>query len=111
MKFLVDENLPVDLAAWLRRAGFEARHVRETGLARAPDRQIALRARRERDVIITQDRDIADAGGGDPAFWLQVVWVRLGNASIDHLLKVWAAEWGRVRAELDEGRELVELVD
>lgn len=111
MKFLVDQNLPVELAAWLRDAGCQALHVRDVGLAQRPDEDLILRARREGEVVVTQDAGLAAVAGGDPARWLQVVWVRLGNTSVVRLLAVWAQNWSRIREALEYGDERVELID
>lgn len=40
MKFIVDQQLPRKLAAWIRAKGHEAAHVRELGLEHAEDRTI-----------------------------------------------------------------------
>ncbi len=110
MKFLIDQNLPLALAAWLREAGVEAVHVREAGLATANDAEIVRRARRENEIIVSLDRDYVPAAGGHPATWLQVVWIRLPNPSTSELLDRWAADWGKIREALKHGEELVELV-
>lgn len=109
MKFLVDQNLPAALAAWLRERGFEAQHALEAGLSTENDADIIRIARGQGWVVVTQDSDYLDAAGGNPAFWLQVVWVRLGNTATANLLARWAADWDRIRAELEAGQELIEI--
>ena len=44
MKFKVDEDLPVDVAALLRAAGHDASTVREEALTRTPDELLWVRA-------------------------------------------------------------------
>ena len=61
MKFKLDENLPAELLADLRSAGHEAQTAPEEGLTGAPDPVLAERARRERRVLLTLDKGIADA--------------------------------------------------
>lgn len=55
MRFLVDMPLSVKTAAFLRQTGHDAVHLREQGLQRLPDSEIAEKARKERRVIITMD--------------------------------------------------------
>ncbi len=57
MKFLLDQGLPRSTVAELHHAGFEAEHVGDLGLARAPD-ELILRQALERDaVVLTLDAD------------------------------------------------------
>ncbi len=41
MKFLIDQQLPIALRAFLEESGFEARHVSDLNLDQAPDQAIA----------------------------------------------------------------------
>jgi predicted nuclease of predicted toxin-antitoxin system len=57
MKFLVDNALSPEFAAFLRRAGHEAIHVRDIGLQRAHDEAIFARAAEDNAVIVSADTD------------------------------------------------------
>lgn len=57
MRFLVDNALSPLVAEALRRAGHEARHVRDYGMAAAEDEVIFELAVREERVIISADTD------------------------------------------------------
>jgi predicted nuclease of predicted toxin-antitoxin system len=85
VRFLVDTQLPVALARWLRESGHEAEHVLEINLAQSKDTAIWQYAQEHGAVIITKDEDFAEwvrCGRPGPA----VVWLRLGNSSKRQLL-------------------------
>ena len=54
-RFLVDENLPRELAGRLREAGYDADHVYSVGLRGALDEQIFRYAQEHGQVILTCD--------------------------------------------------------
>ena len=108
-RFLIDAQLPPDLAARLQDGGHFAEHVNRIGLGTAGDRAIWEHARRTGSVLMTKDQDfvaLARRHGSGP----QVVWIRIGNISNDFL-------WGAIRAVLNEivesleaGERIVEVV-
>jgi predicted nuclease of predicted toxin-antitoxin system len=55
VRVLLDEGLPLRAAQWLRKSGIDAVHVREVGLASAPDPQI-LAAACEQGTAVTATR-------------------------------------------------------
>ena len=57
MKFLVDQNLSPRLAQLLVDAGHDAVHVRNLGLATAPDTEILAQAIAEARVVVSGDTD------------------------------------------------------
>jgi predicted nuclease of predicted toxin-antitoxin system len=68
---LLDEGLPLRAALWLRDRGIDAVHVREMGLASAPDTHILAAARADRRVCFTLDHDfhtiLAEGGATSPS--------------------------------------------
>ena len=55
MKFLIDNQLPVHLAVWLRNRGADAIHVLERGQARTDDRVIWEEALAEDRILVSKD--------------------------------------------------------
>ena len=55
LKILVDENLPLRLASFLRSQGVEALDVREAGLRGATDEKILAWAKEQGFMILTED--------------------------------------------------------
>ena len=57
MKFIVDNQLPVALAEYLRKGGFDCQHVLEAGLGDALDSEICRHAELQGRIIISKDED------------------------------------------------------
>jgi predicted nuclease of predicted toxin-antitoxin system len=75
--FLVDANLPRLVVALLRRLGHHVEFARDIGLAAAPDRDIAARARLTGAVLLTRDLDFADTRQYPPDDYPGLVVLRL----------------------------------
>jgi predicted nuclease of predicted toxin-antitoxin system len=102
-RVLLDQGLPPEAAALLRNEGWDAIHVREIGLASASDTEILGRARVERRVCVTLDRDfhahLAMGSARQPSVVL-LRWEGLHAGPLrDLLLRVWA----QVEPHLSEG--------
>lgn len=107
MIFLIDQQLPRRLAAWIRTQGHDAFHIRELGMEHARDRDIWREAATRGAVIVSKDEDfsvIVRAETGP-----QVIWLRVGNCSNDELLARMARDWSQILAELAAGATLVEV--
>lgn len=108
MKFVVDQQLPPTLAAWLRSKGHEAIHVREIGLRSAPDREIWRYAEAHSCVVVTKDEDffvLAKRAAGIP----QVVWLRVGNLMNADLIARLDADWVIIFESLEAGAPVVQV--
>lgn len=57
-RFLVDENLPVQLATQLRAEGHEAEHAYDVGLRGRHDPDVFAYVRMAQATLITQDHDL-----------------------------------------------------
>ncbi len=67
MRFLVDENLPGEVAALLRRAGHDVLFLLETGHRGMRDDEVWRLAVREERVIVTRDLDFPLPDSPKPA--------------------------------------------
>jgi len=71
MRFLVDNALSPQFAEALRRAGFDAAHVRDYGLQKSSDVDIFDRALSEDRVVVSADTDfgalLSSYGGKRPS--------------------------------------------
>lgn len=105
---MVDAQLPLALADWLRAKGHEADHVADLLAVGAPDQAIWTLARNEARVIVTKDRDFA-IWASDRREGPQVVWLRLGNATRRVLIEWLAPKWPLVEQRLLDGVHLVEV--
>ena len=108
MRFIVDAQLPPQLAQWLRDRGHQASALREIGLRDADDADIWSRALAERAIIITKDEDFA-AMAGRLANGPQVLWVRSGNLLRRVLIARFEAVWPQIEPILESGAGLVEM--
>ncbi len=86
MKFLVDNQLPMALAQYLRTRGFDCQHVLEIGLAEASDADICRYATGDERVIISKDQDFLYLANR-PETKIKLIWVRLGNCRTSALLE------------------------
>ncbi|HET9281786.1 MAG TPA: DUF5615 family PIN-like protein [Candidatus Angelobacter sp.] len=86
MKFLVDNQLPMALAQYLRTRGFDCQHVLEIGLAEASDADICRYATGDERVIISKDQDFLYLTNR-PETKIKLIWVRLGNCRTSALLE------------------------
>lgn len=88
MKFLVDAQLPIRLAAFLRDAGHDVLHTSDLACGNAStDAEVVEVADTQERVVITKDRDFRDGHllKGSPR---KLVVVATGNISNDTLLKL-----------------------
>lgn len=107
MRFLIDAQLPPDLARFLTACGYEARHVAEIGLLAADDKEIWERAKNDGAVVVTKDGDFAVLSTLHPG--PQIVWLRFGNTRKAELQKRLAPLLPRIVAALSAGEKLIEV--
>lgn len=79
MRFLADMGVALTTVQALRAAGHEAVHLREEGLIRLPDPEIAAKAVRERRIVLTFDLDFGDILAASRGAAPSVIIFRLRN--------------------------------
>ena len=117
--FKIDENLPQEIAALLREAGYAAVSVRDQGLMAKPDNVIADVCNTEGLVLVTLDLDFANIQVYPPDRTSGIMVFRVPDQSKPLLLKVlkqalplfgteqieqrlWIVEEDRIRIRGDE---------
>jgi predicted nuclease of predicted toxin-antitoxin system len=108
VKFLVDNQLPVALAEFLRERGHEARHVLDLGMEQADDRAICEWASTNEHAVISKDEDFFYLAS-EPDARFSLVWVRLMNCRNPVLLKAFGDALANIVTTLENGQRVVEL--
>jgi predicted nuclease of predicted toxin-antitoxin system len=108
MKLLVDNQLPVLLAHYLRERGHECVHVLDIGLDEADDSDVWVRCLTEGRVLVSKDEDFVflasrprDAG--------RLIWVRLGNCRNAALIAAFERALDGLVHAFEAGQRIVEL--
>ncbi len=104
MKFLIDENLPPRLAAWLSALGHDAIHVAQCGLLGAGDGAVAELSAREGRIIVTQDADFER-----PIEGVRALRLGLGNAPTAALIAWLSPRLEATLARFESGDAVVIL--
>jgi predicted nuclease of predicted toxin-antitoxin system len=86
MRFKIDENLPIDIAEWLRQEGHDAATVLEQQLGGEADVGIALLCQREKRALVTFDTDFADIRAYPPDQYSGLIVLRLRRQDKPHVL-------------------------
>ena len=110
MLIWIDEHLPRQLAPWFKAEfGVDAEHVSAVGLSSAPDPQIFARARAANAVLLTKDFDfitLVERLGPPP----HLIWLATGNSSTAFLKALLKRRFSEIKAALDAGESIVEVV-
>ena len=108
MKWVVDNQLPVLLAAYLRGRGHECMHVIDVGLDAADDMDVWAYGLRKGAVVISKDGDFV-ALAARPGDVGRLLWVRLGNCRNLALLAAFDRLHDNIIAAFDAGQRIVEI--
>lgn len=88
VKFLVDENLPKEVAELLRDDGHDAVTVVERGLAESDDPPLGKLAKAEGRAIVTGDVDFGHMKNYPPHEYEGIIVLRLGQQGKSRVLAV-----------------------
>lgn len=108
MKFLVDNQLPKELAHWLVSQGHDAEHVLDRGQGQTDDRQLWSEALAEDRIMVSKDEDffilamqVDDSG--------KLLWLRVGNCRTAALIAAFEKSMPAILAAFEEGQRIVEI--
>jgi predicted nuclease of predicted toxin-antitoxin system len=107
LRFLVDMNLGVGVARWLREQGHDAVHLRDLEFQRLDDGGIFAKADAEDRIILTKDLDFADIFHRSRDRRIGVVIFRTASAAPKRILPLLATVLAREGAALAEGAVVV----
>ncbi|MCB9770228.1 MAG: DUF5615 family PIN-like protein [Candidatus Omnitrophica bacterium] len=91
MRFKIDENLPIELAETLRKAGFDAMTVTEQGMVGSSDDNLFDICCREGRTLVTFDLDFSDIRTYPPDDSPGAIVFRLNHQEKSYVLE-WAAK-------------------
>ena len=77
MKFKIDENLPLEVTALLKDAGYDALSVLDQGLGGDHDDKIFEVCRKEQRILVTLDLDFSNVQAYPPAMGYGIIVLRL----------------------------------
>jgi predicted nuclease of predicted toxin-antitoxin system len=109
IRFLVDANLPPNLAEILVKLGHWAEHVENLGLLTAEDGTIWDYAATNDMVVITRDKDFAQRRAVSKA-GPHIVWIRLPNTRRSDLGRWFAAILPSILSALESDETVIEVV-
>ena len=88
MRFKIDENLPIEVADVLERAGHDAKTIADQQMSGQIDSNIARVCLAEHRVLITLDIDFADIRTYPPSDYPGLIVLRLDRQDKPHVLDV-----------------------
>jgi len=104
MRFKADENLPLEVAAFLRDHGHDALTVWDEGMRGEPDQHLAKVCQSERRALVTLDLGFADIRTYPPERFTGLIVLRLNQQSRRHVLAVLPRVLELLKTEPLEGR-------
>jgi Uncharacterized protein conserved in bacteria len=87
VRFKVDENLPIDVAALLRSAGHDALTIFDQSLIGEDDSRILDICREEERALITMDLDFSDVRSYPPQEYFGLIVLRLHRQDKPYLIE------------------------
>jgi predicted nuclease of predicted toxin-antitoxin system len=105
LRFLIDENLPQQLADWMRSAGHDVVHVLDQNAGGTDDTKLASIAAESRRILVTRDADFSIRRKQS----FQIVWIRFGNIRNRDLVTRLAQAFPEIEAALRRGDIFIEV--
>ena len=109
MNFVIDAQLPPELARLITSLGHNAVHVEKAELLLANDEAIWDYALTHQHIIITKDEDFKNMLLLAATNRTPVIWVRIGNCSNAALTRWFKPLFPQVLEYLQQGEYLIEL--
>jgi predicted nuclease of predicted toxin-antitoxin system len=107
--YLIDAQLPPALAEAMRRAGYDAAHVAEFGMANATDGAIWDEAISRSAILVTKDRDFSLLRAAKRQGPI-VLWVRVGNIDNRALVRQFMGAMPQIVEAIARGEAVIEFV-
>jgi predicted nuclease of predicted toxin-antitoxin system len=107
--YLIDAQLPPALAEAMCRAGFNAVHVAEFGMANANDGAIWNEAISRSAILVTKDRDFSLLRAAKRQGPI-VLWVRVGNIDNRALIHQFLGAMPQIGEAVARGEAVIEFV-
>jgi predicted nuclease of predicted toxin-antitoxin system len=103
-RFLVDENLPKDVRAWLENRGFDCVNVSETKLKGAKDHTLTDYASKNHMALVTLDRGFAKLYRTYPKGTLTVILIGAKPATTNAIIGILSASLPRIDLKKSDGK-------
>jgi len=99
MQFKIDENLPIEIAELLIKAGHNAKTVNEQQLQGVRDPVLINVCKSENRVMVTLDTDFSDIRAYPPQEFSGIIILRVGSQAKQHVIKVFQSIIPLIRRE------------
>jgi predicted nuclease of predicted toxin-antitoxin system len=103
MKLLLDQGLPLSVAALLRNTGIDTIHVGEIGMSEAEDADIIQKARDEGCIVATLDADFHTLLALDVAIAPSVIRIRIERLRSQALTDLLLTVIAECKEDLEQG--------
>ncbi len=88
MQFKIDENLPIEIAQLLMKAGHDAKTVHDQHLQGTGDKELIEKCDSENRIMVTADMDFSDIRAYPPQDHEGIIVLRVINQSRPHVIDV-----------------------
>jgi len=102
LKFLLDENVRVELSSFLKSKGIDATLVSKG----SSDEKVASFSKKEERVLVTNDADFATSGMYSEEKLFALVWLRVTQSDAEELLSSFGLFLTEIKEDL-EGKAVV----